>query len=370
MTAGASGDTPASIGIIGTGWRAGFFLRVAAEPGTPLEVRRMLAHSSTSARNAASRWRIPVDSSLDAFLAHRYDFVVVAVPRDDAAGLTEALVARGVPVLLETPPAPDLAALRTLYARLGAAAPVQVAEQYPFQPHHAARIAVARSGALGPISSAAVSAAHEYHGVRLIRSLLGVGFVPMTITAQRFPDPVVRSLSADGWASDMRVVRANRVIAQLRFDDGTVGLYDFEDEQYFSPIRSRHVHVRGERGELVDDRVRILPAPGSPVAMALERRQAGIDGDLEGAFLDRITLGTDVVYQNPFPGARLTDDEIAIATVCARMHSFVRDGRPFSPLADACHDAAVAHHIAEAARTGAAVVTPREPWSDDRSMVA
>ncbi|WP_066516087.1 Gfo/Idh/MocA family oxidoreductase [Curtobacterium ammoniigenes] len=362
-------QSPASVGIIGTGWRAGFFLRVASDPASPFRVRRLLAHSDVSAETARARWGIPTDTSLHVFLREHYDFVLIAVPRDAAPSLAGKLAARDVAVLLETPPAPDLPTLRSLYQSLGPNAPIQVAEQYPYQPHHAARLAVAHAHAFGAVTSAAVSAAHEYHAIRLIRSFLRVGFDDTLITAQQVSDRVARTLSSTGWASDMASLTSTRTLAQLRFPDDKLGLYDFEDEQYFSPIRTRHVLVRGERGEISDDRVSLMTAPEAPVLLHLERRHTGIDGDLEGASLDRITLGRDVVYRSPFRGARLSDDEIAIATVCDRMRSFAREGIAFSPLGDACHDSYLAHLVTEAAHTGTPVASTPQPWSTTHSVL-
>ena len=64
-----------------------------------------------------------------------------------------------MPVLAETPPAPDLKGLIQLSKDLPGNARVQVAEQYPFQPLHAARLALARSGKLGEITQAQISVA-------------------------------------------------------------------------------------------------------------------------------------------------------------------------------------------------------------------
>ena len=53
---------------------------------------------------------------------------------------------------------------------------MQVAEQYAFQPLHAARLAFIRAGKLGEISQVQVSVAHGYHGISLIRKFLGIGY--------------------------------------------------------------------------------------------------------------------------------------------------------------------------------------------------
>ena len=72
-------------------------------------------------------------------------------------------------------------------------AQVQVAERCPvsLQPFHAAQLALARSGNLGKISQAQVSAAHGYHGISLIRKFLNAGQENATIRAFKFRSPLV-----------------------------------------------------------------------------------------------------------------------------------------------------------------------------------
>ena len=84
------------------------------------------------------------------------------------------LVAAGAAVLTETPPAPDLAALRALWAEVGGTRRVQVAEQYLLLPGHAARLGLVRGGVIGTPTSVQVSSTHGYHAVSMIRGFLDV----------------------------------------------------------------------------------------------------------------------------------------------------------------------------------------------------
>ncbi|WP_104178272.1 hypothetical protein [Cryobacterium sp. Y50] len=60
---------------------------------------------------------------------------------------------------------------------------IQVAEQYHLEPMLSSQIAVARSGILGTVREASVSVCHDYHGMSVLRRMLGIGFENATITA-------------------------------------------------------------------------------------------------------------------------------------------------------------------------------------------
>jgi len=355
----------ATIGLIGAGWRAEYFLRIARDLPDRFTVARVLVRTEASASSVADTWGIPTTTSLADFLTGDYDYVVVSTPWHVVPELIEALVAAGIPVLSETPPAPDVAALRSLWGSVGGA-PVQVAEQYFLQPHHAARLAVVRSGLIGEVSSARLSVAHGYHGVSLARLFLGVGFDPVAIRADALGDPLLSSNGRDGWHSELEPVPGKRTVALLRFADTGSGehsaVFDFTDEQYFSPVRSRHTSVRGDRGEISDNTVSHLIGPGNPATGELRRDVTGIESDLSGNHLRRVTLHTEVLFENRFAPARLNDDEIAVAEVMHRMAVFVRTGEPFYPLAEASHDHYLGLLIDEAAATGETVRSEPMPW--------
>ena len=172
-----------NFGIIGHGWRADFYLRIARELPELFGVSRMLVRREETAAALRAAWGVETFHDLDSFLADaELAFVVVSVPWETCPVYIRELSARGVPVLAETPPAPDLAGLTELYEAVGSGAKVQVAEQLLFQPMHAARIALSRSGRLGDVTQAQVSAVHGYHGISLIRQFLNVRFEEAAVT--------------------------------------------------------------------------------------------------------------------------------------------------------------------------------------------
>ena len=88
-----------------------------------------------SAGELGPRWNVPVYLSPEELVAKQHpDFVIVSVPWPATPVVTATLAKAGVRVLAETPPAPDAAGLRALWAEVGDTGLVQVAEQYLLMP--------------------------------------------------------------------------------------------------------------------------------------------------------------------------------------------------------------------------------------------
>ena len=256
------------------------------------------------------------------------------------------------------------AGLRTLWSAVGASGLVQVAEQYPRYPGHAARRALVDSGVLGRIAQVQVSSTHSYHAMALIRGLLGVGTADATVTAHRTTAVLVDPMDRAGWTGDDDPREVAQTVAWLDFGDGRTGVYDFTDNQWHNPLRSRRIVVRGSTGELVDDTVLRLAAPRTVLTAPLVRRQTGIDLNLEGADLDHVSFEGRVRYRNRWQGSRLADDEIAVASLLADMTAFARGtGDPPYPLAAASQDHLLGLAVQESVSTGATVRTTRQPWA-------
>lgn len=344
-----------SFAIVGSGWRAEYFWRLAAE------LDGLTCLGVVSRREQVLP--VPVHPSLDDGLAAGPDFVVTTVPWAVTPSLVTELVGRGVRVLAETPPAPDLDGLRKLWHTVGASGLVQVAEQYTRMPAHAARLALVRSGAIGEPTRVDVSSTHQYHAVSLIRAFLGKGLGPVEVRAVRTTAPLADPLSRAGWADPVEVRPATTTIATIAFPDGGLGLYDFTDNQWHNQLLNRRLLVRGTTGELHDQAVVRLAADRTIVRTAIVRRQTGYDLDLDGFDTDHITCGADVLYRNPYQGRRWNDEEIAIATLLEDTAAWAGGGGPEPyPLADGVQDHRIALAIETAAVQGTAVQVGQEPW--------
>ncbi len=357
------GGPPVRFGIVGGGWRAAFYLRVAHALPDRFQVTGVVVRDAAKGRQIADVWRVPTRGTLDDLLrAEVPDFVVSSVPRAAAPDIIAALVERDVPVLAETPPAADLEGLRALFARVGSAARVQIAEQYPFQPLHAARLALAASGLIGTPSQAQVSVAHGYHGMALLRRALGLAFDDATIVARRITSPIVAGPDRAGGPAEERIVPSDQVIAQLDFG-AKFGVYDFTGDQYFSWMRSPRLLIRGERGEINGTQIRYVADYRTPIALELRREDAGQDGNLEGYYHKGILAGERWIYRNPLAPGRLSDDEIAIGTCLDKMARYVEGGESFYGLAEASQDQYLSLTVERAVASGDAVTTTAQPWA-------
>ncbi|WP_432572387.1 Gfo/Idh/MocA family protein [Kineococcus sp. SYSU DK005] len=361
----SSSSTPTTFGVVGSGWRSEFFLRLARAAPDRLRATGVVTRTAERGREVGAAWGVPTHRTVQDLLAGgRPDFVVASVPWGQMPVTVRELVAAGAAVLAETPPAPDLEGLRSLWADVGASGRVQVAEQYLLMPGHAARLALVREGVIGDPTSVQVSSTHMYHAVSLIRGLLGVGTGEVVVDAREFRAPLVDPLSAAGWDTGARPEPRTTTLATLDFGDGRSGLYDFTDNQWWNPLRARRVVVRGSLGEIVDDAVTRLVDPTSAVTSHLSYRRRGIDMNLEGVDLDTVAFDGRVVYRNAWAGTRLSEDDVAVAQILADTGAWARgEGPEPYPLAQACQDHAVALAVAESARTRADVRVAREAWA-------
>ncbi|WP_273653124.1 Gfo/Idh/MocA family protein [Cellulomonas fimi] len=356
---------PVTFGVVGSGWRAEFFLRAARLMPDRFRCVGVVTRTAERGAEVERAWQVPTVRTIPELVADRPDFVVVSVPWPVTPEATRELVGLGVPVLAETPPAPDADGLRALWADVGASGLVQVAEHSPSMPQHQARIALVDEGLVGTPTSVQISSTHLYHAVGLVRRLLGTGRGEVDVHAVSTTAPLLDPRSRDGWTGETEPRDRWSILATLDFGGGRTALYDFTENQWHNPLRTNRIVVRGSHGELVDDRLTRWVDERTVVTSSLVRRMSGVEQDLDGFDLEHVSLDGRVLYRNPFDGARLADDDVAAATLLAATGAWVRgDGPPPYPLADGCQDHLLGLAIEESARTGRTVRTAREAWAD------
>jgi predicted dehydrogenase len=338
-----------SFAIIGSGFRSAIYWEVAAG------LRGVDCVGVVTRRPRALP--VPAYDSVGALLRdHKVDFVVTSTTPAVTPQLIVESVGRGLPVLTETPPAWSADEIVDLWRKVGGAGLVQVAEQYHLMPLHAARLAAVRAGLVGRVGQVHVSSTQLYHAVSLLRRFLGVGVDEALVRASRFVAPLVNPLDRGGWTSDLEPHDATTTLATLDFGHGRSGLYDFTDNQTRNLLRTRRLLVRGSHGELSDETAVHLVDATTIIRSTFNRRQTGHDLDQNGYATDHIAVGDEVYWRNPWPAARWTDDELAIAELLTRMAAWVHgEGPEPYPLVEGCTDQLLALAITESAETNRAV---------------
>lgn len=170
-------------------------------------------------------------------------------------------------------------------------------------------------GTIGHVSMASNSFLHGYHAFSVMRRDLKVRGEPATIRAARLRGPIESGNTRAGPRQEQALTEEVRTTALVEFGDAgdRLGVYDFAENQHRAYVRRQRVHVRGSTGETTESELHFVRGIDEVVTIALRQETAGQDGDLTGHYLMGISVADGWVWRNPFPGARLADDAIAVA---------------------------------------------------------
>jgi len=321
--------------IIGSGWRSRFFIRIALVLKDQFEISSMLFRTEEKAELFAREYGIPCTCSREEFLASDPHFIVTAVGKSDINSLTREYLEMGFPVLMETPAGMTRDELNTLWAAAERGARIQVAEQYQFYPEYEAMINEALSGHLGTLQNVYNSCVHGYHGASLSRLLLDLTHESFSVAGRSYLNSILETDSRDGLVTDGRLAEKETAVLTLDFEGGKTVFHRFSGVQYHSLIRSKHLFVQGERGEMEDLHVRYMDTQNRLVEKTLP-------------------------FENT-PG--LTGDETAIARCLKGMKTFIDTGKEFYPLSSALQDAYISLLMDEALKTGQVIQSELCPWN-------
>ena len=351
-----------SYGVIGSGWRAEYYLRIAKSLPEKFKVVGLATTNAERACYLKAKYGVDIYSSKEALVdSVKMDFCVVSIKRDFAPETIIFLNRRGIPVLAETPPAGGLEALNNLYNETKGEG-IQVAEQYSMMPIHHAGLRLIESGIIGQPVLANISFSHGYHGVSLIRRYLGLGLNLPTVSGRQFKIPVLAGTNRQGPPEKEVIVEKLQTIATLDFGNA-VGIFEFESDQHRSYVRTNKVQIKGTHGEIFNNQVKYLPSFNLPMSGNIMRRSMGEDLNLEGTGLYQLSFGNEILYKNPYPSSGLNDDELAVAACLERMNVYVYGGNTFYSLAEACHDAHLEYLINTACETKTELVGQPQAWN-------
>lgn len=353
-------------GLIGSGWRAEFYIRIAKTVPDMFDLAAVLIRDKEKGKNFAKKHQVTVVQSLEELLEFQPEYVVLAIKRGIVTDYLTTLFEKGIPVLCETPPGENLEALEQLWRSYKQYnAKIQIAEQYFVQPLYAAWFKAICDGILGDIQNVNLSALHGYHGASMIRRFLQTGFENCKIYGKRFWFDVTETSGRDGMVFDGEVFSCSRDRLTIEFENGKCGFFDFSDPaQYHSFIRTRQLGVQGSRGEIDDLTIRYLTKENIPVTQTLNRIDLGVYNNQEWSHLG-IMLGENFLYKSPFLNARLNDDEIAVAACMLKMKEYIMDNREFYSLEDALQDMYLCLKMEEALTSpNVEITTSTQIWTD------
>ena len=359
--------------IVGSGWRSLFYVRIAKVLPEMFELGAMLCRTEEKAKRMSEENDIYTTTSIGECREMNPDFVVVAVNKAAIAEVSREWMGYGFTVLCETPVALELDVLNELWKTHEAGGRLVVAEQYKYDGLYQAQLKSLESGILGEPSFLHISLAHEYHGASLMRAYLKeFPLAEFTVSAKSYAFPTVETINRYKKFTDGKVVKKNRVVATYEFSDGKVAVYEFDSEQYRSPIRNNYVKLQGVRGEMKDEVFSWLDEVNEPVKAKLVSFNRPFNRDSENPNLEsdyecrQIKLvhehgGEEIVFESPFEGRDLSTEESAIAVLMLQAAEYEREaaGRE---LRNTLQDAYMAILMKQAVETGEKVTSQIQSW--------
>ncbi len=313
--------------IIGSGWRSLYYVRAAKALPNIFELCAMYCRTEEKAQKMAKEHHIHTTTSIEECVNYKPDFAVVVVNKVSIAEVSMEWMLRGFTVLCETPAALNMETLNKLWDMHNQGYKLIVAEQYTSYPEYSALLKVVERNIIGN------------------------------------PDCLNISLA--------RIADKKRCVATFEFVDGKVALYDFDSEQYRSPIRKNTLKLQGSRGEIIDRTVYYLDDKNKPVISEIRVEKRGIETEYENPNLHyveevaAVTFEDDTIYTPEFGLCGLAQDETAVASLMRRTAEYSRgDTTEPYPLKDALQDAYMAILLREADASQKKIRSLKQAWHE------
>ncbi len=349
--------------IVGSGWRSLYYVRIAKALSGRFELCAMLCRTQEKAQRMSEENGIYTTTSEEECIGMKPDLVVVAVSKASIAEVSMHWMDMGFHVLSETPAGLDLITLEKLWTYRDR---LVVNEQYRMYPIYRALLEISNSGILGERSCLNISLAHEYHGASLMRAFLGIPQgEQFSVCAKTYEFPSTETLTRYERFTDGHVVTKKRTVATFEFESGKVAFYDFDSDQYRSPIRRNTLKLQGVRGEMVDHSVHYLDRWNWPVTSKVAVSSRKVRTAYDNPNLEEIEEVTSIsfegnsLYESEFGLCGLAQDETAMATMMERT---ALGDLPY-PLEEALQDAYTMLLLQEAIETGSVVHSSKRIWN-------
>ena len=174
-------------------------------------------------------------------------------------------------------------------------------EQYPHFPLFSAVIKATER--IGKVDQLKLSSLHNHHASAILRAILKENSIPKDISAVDFPSSTIKTAGREEYIRKIRIIR---------YPSNKLFIHDFSTNTYHSTLIKDEIEVRGERGIDNEKGVRYVREDGETIVMPFVFHR-DTEFFASNMTLSHITLGSEVVFSNPFYPAPLSDDEIAVA---------------------------------------------------------
>ena len=173
--------------IIGSGWRAAYYMRIAAKLPEIFELGLVYCRSEEKALKVSTEWGVKTTCSVEEIDSYQPDFIVVSVSKSSGAEVALQWMKRGFTILAETPAGLDLSTLEALWDEHLSGQKLVIAEQYTCYPTYSALLRLINEKYIGDVNCINISLAHDYHGASLMRAFLGLSVdTPFSVRSKAY----------------------------------------------------------------------------------------------------------------------------------------------------------------------------------------
>ncbi len=357
--------------IVGSGWRSLYYVRIAKALPEVFELCAMLCRTEEKASKMNSEYNIHTTVSVEECERYNPDFVVVVVNKSSIADVSMEWMKKGFTVLSETPAAVNQENLNEIWKLHERGCKLVVAEQYTRYPVYNAMIKIVNKHIIGPPNFMDISLAHGYHGISLMRAFLEIdSSEQFSVYSRVYEYPTVETYSRYDKYTDGHTAIKKRNVAIFEFESGKTAVFDFDSEQYRSPIRNNSYKIQGCKGEMIGGNIWYLEDNNDLVTLSMDIESREVITEYDNPNLHRIkevteiSLGKELLYEPYFGKVGLAEDETAIALLMKETAEYSRGNCPEPyALADALQDAYAALLMEESENKGELVKSKVQAWN-------
>ncbi len=357
--------------IIGSGWRSLYYVRIAKALPEVFELCAMLCRTEEKASKMSEEYGIHTTVSADECERYNPDFVVVVVNKSSIADVSMDWMKKGFTVLCETPAAIKKENLNEIWELHERGCKLVVAEQYTRYPVYSAMIKTVNKHIIGSPNFMNISLAHGYHGISLMRALLEIdSSEQFSVYSRVYEYPTVETYSRYEKFTDGHTAQKKRNIAIFEFESGKTAVFDFDSEQYRSPIRNNSYKIQGCKGEMMGNKIYYLDDNNNPITLSMDIKSRELTTENDNPNLHtvkeiiEVSLGKELLYEPYFGQIGLAEDETSIALLMKETAEYSRGNtsEPYA-LADALQDAYASLLMEESENKGIQVKSRVQAWN-------